>query len=267
MNDSWYNLRRFTQARIAQGRVGCGLPTAALLDFQLAHAAARDAVHQPWDVAGFAERVERLGLETLILATPVASRQQYLQRPDRGRCLAESSRQLLETRCTQAVDVALIVSNGLSSTALDRHGLALLEAVVAAYRSSSLTLGPICLVANARVALADQIGALLKARLVVIIVGERPGLSAADSLGAYLTYAPKIGNTDAERNCISNIRPPDGLSYPAAAAKLAYLGNQALMRGVSGVMLKDDMPTDRLCGDAHTIQSPLSRQEDNPSLL
>lgn len=242
MNDPWHTLRRYTQARIAQGRSGCGLPTSALLDFQLAHAAARDAVHQPWAIDRFAKGVEALGLEALSLATPVASREQYLQRPDRGRCLDEISRWLLEARTAEAIDVALIISNGLSSTAVDSHGLALLEAITVAYRHSSLRLGPICLVPNGRVALSDEIGALLNARLAVIIVGERPGLSAADSLGLYLTYAPRVGNTDAERNCISNIRPPDGLSYQAAAAKLAYLSHEALQHGLSGVMLKDDMP-------------------------
>lgn len=246
MNDPWHSLRRFTQARIGQGRAGCSTPTSALLDFQLAHAAARDAVHQSWDVEYFAKSVAALGLETLCLATPVAGREQYLQRPDQGRRLDEQSRQHLQSLGTAAVDVALIVSNGLSSTAVDSHGVALLEAIVAAFANSSLKLGPICLVPNGRVALADEIGSLLNARLSVIIVGERPGLSAADSLGVYMTYAPRIGNTDAERNCISNIRPPNGLSYQAAAAKLAYLGRQALQLGFSGVALKDDMPTQLL---------------------
>ena len=242
LNDPWHTLRRFTQARIAQGRAGCGLPTAALLDFQLAHAAARDAVHQPWDVGHFAKQVEDLGSEALCLATPVTSRVEYLQRPDKGRCLDEVSRQQLKSYSQGAIDVVLIMSNGLSSTAVDRHGLALLDTIAAAYRNSSLRLGPICLVANGRVALADEIGALLNARLSVIVVGERPGLSAADSLGAYLTYAPRVGNTDAERNCLSNIRPPEGLSYETAAAKLLYLSQAALRRRLSGVALKDDMP-------------------------
>lgn len=242
-NDPWFELRRFTQARIAQGRAGCSLPTAALLDFQLAHAGARDAVHQAWDETAFADGLAKLGLEPLILATPVVSREHYLQRPDLGRRLADASRQELATRANPPVDVGLIVSNGLSSTALDKHGLPLVAAVAAALKSMDLRLGAVCLAANGRVALADEIGQLMKARLTIVIVGERPGLSAADSLGAYLTYAPKIGNTDAERNCLSNIRPPAGLSYQAAAAKLAYLTEEALRRGLSGVALKDEMPT------------------------
>lgn len=242
MKDPWFELRCFTQARIGQGRAGCALPTAAQLEFQLAHAMARDAVRQPWRAESFAAAVDNMGWRSLLLTTQVVNRQQYLQRPDLGRCLDPASRELLSNHAAEDIDVVLIVTNGLSSTAVDNHGLALLKAVLVAYADFPLRLGPVCVAANARVALADEIGALLKARLAVILVGERPGLSAADSLGAYLTYAPRIGNSDAERNCLSNIRPPMGLSYAAAAAKLTYLSLQALQRGVSGVALKDDMP-------------------------
>jgi ethanolamine ammonia-lyase small subunit len=243
MSDPWHRLRSFTQARIAQGHAGCGLPTTALLDFQLAHAFARDAIHQPWDIERFSKAVKEMGLDPLCLGTPVTDRVQYLQRPDLGRCLDQSSRQTLLSRNLSAVDVALIISNGLSSTAVERHGERLLQAIIAAYERISLCCGPVCLVPNARVALADEIGTLLKARLSVIVVGERPGLSAADSLGIYLTYEPQVGKTDADRNCISNVRPPDGLSYETAAAKVAYLSHEALQRGISGVALKDDMPS------------------------
>ena len=246
MKDPWYQLRRYTQARIAQGRAGCSLPTSALLDFQLAHAAARDAVHQAWNRSDFAEQLTRLGLQTLQLETAVSTRIEYLQRPDNGRILQESSRQQLECRPKVAYDVVLILSNGLSSTAVDNHGLDFLQAVLAAFSTSALSLGPICLLNNARVAVADEIGHLLNARLAVIILGERPGLSAADSLGVYLTYQPHPGKTDADRNCISNIRPPEGLSYQVAAAKLLYLSQAALQRGISGVNLKDDMSLDWL---------------------
>jgi ethanolamine ammonia-lyase small subunit len=242
MNDPWHDLRRFTQARIAQGRAGASLPTSALLDFQLAHAAARDAVQQPWEVDGFAESLKSSGLAAICLQTQVAGRAQYLQRPDKGRRLDVASRQYLAARSWPETDVALIMSNGLSSTAINTHGLAVLAALGEALRLKSLGFGPVCLVPNARVALADEIGALLNARLALMIIGERPGLSAADSLGAYLTYAPKSGNTDAERNCLSNIRPPEGLSYQTAAVKLAYLCGEALRLGYSGVALKDDMP-------------------------
>ena len=240
MNDSWVALRRFTQARIALGRSGHALPTSALLDFQLAHAQARDAVHFPWDMEAFAEQVRGLGEEVLILDTPVGSRGEYLRRPDLGRVLTETSRTRLEDVTTDPADVALIVTNGLSSTAVERHGIPLLRVIVQGCRSRGFSLAPVSLVANGRVALSDAIGSVLAARVAVIVVGERPGLSAADSLGIYLTFAPKEGNTDAQRNCISNIRPPDGLSYEAATAKLLYLAGEAMQRGISGVALKDE---------------------------
>lgn len=243
MTDPWQELRRYTQARIALGRAGCALPTSAQLAFNTAHAAARDAVHRPWAVRACANAIADAGWPVLTLNTPIADRAHYLRRPDLGRRLSEDSRARLAALNPTGPDVALIVSNGLSSTAVERHGFGLLQAVVAAYRACGLSLGPICLVPEARVAVVDEIGERLQAKLAVIIVGERPGLSAADSLGIYLTHTPRIGNTDAERNCLSNIRPPQGLSYEAAAIKLAYLSLQALRCGLSGVALKDDMPS------------------------
>ncbi len=241
MTDPWLALRRFTQARIALGRAGHAVTTKALLDFQLAHAQARDAVHLPWDREAFAEQLRKLGEEVLLFDTPVAGREEYLRRPDLGRVLSETSRTRLKRRNAAETDVALIVTNGLSSTAVERHGIPLLQAIVNLYRARQLRLAPISLVANGRVALSDQIGSALAARVAVIVVGERPGLSAADSLGIYLTHAPQPGRTDAERNCISNIRPPEGLNYAAAAEKLLYLTEEALRRGISGISLKDDM--------------------------
>ncbi|PPD30794.1 MAG: ethanolamine ammonia-lyase [Methylomonas sp.] len=251
--DPWFELRRYTQARIGQGRAGCATPTAAQLEFQLAHAMARDAVHQPWQVEPFAEALTAKGWYPLQLATAINDRQHYLQRPDLGRCLDQTSRDSLQMLDLPASDVALIVTNGLSSTAVIEHGLALLTAVVAAYADCSLSIGPICLVPNARVAVADEIGRLLAAKVSVIIVGERPGLSAADSLGMYLTYAPQPGKTDAERNCLSNIRPPAGMDYHTAAAKLAYLTQQALNRQISGVGLKDEMGETALTGNSDLV--------------
>lgn len=244
--EAWEALRRCTQARIALGRAGHALPTAAVLDFQLAHALARDAIHRPWDIASFARAVAARGLVPVIVSTPVVSRVEYLKRPDLGRRLTDESERRLRSCHDPATDVALIVTNGLSSTATDRHGLPLLEAIVAALAAEGLGCGPICLAENGRVALSDPVGAALGARIAVMVVGERPGLSADDSLGIYLTYAPGPGNTDAERNCISNVRPPAGLSYAVAARKLAYLARQALRRQLSGVELKDDEPGNRL---------------------
>jgi ethanolamine ammonia-lyase small subunit len=242
MHDPWQHLRDFTQARIAQGRVGSGIPSQALLDFQLAHAAARDAVHQVWDIDDFARQVKSLNLQALCLKTAVNNRVEYLQRPDKGRCLHANSRKLLLAQTPVGADVQLIFSNGLSSTAIHSHGFELLKSIYAVFQDNALSLGPICLLPDARVAVADEIGALLNARLTIMVIGERPGLSAADSLGAYLTLKPRVGNTDAERNCLSNIRPPEGLSYTLAASKLCYLANAALQCGYSGVELKDDMP-------------------------
>lgn len=240
MTDQWVALRRFTRARIALGRTGHAVPTGVMLDFQLAHAEARDAVHIPWDVAAFAGQLRELGEEALILDTPVTGRGEYLRRPDLGRVLTEESRTRLRCVADGEADVALIVTNGLSSTAVERHGIPLLQAIVSGYQTRGFRIAPIALVANGRVALLDDVGSALAARVAVIIVGERPGLSAADSLGIYLTFAPKPENTDAERNCISNIRPPDGLSYEAAVEKLLYLTGEALRRGISGVALKDE---------------------------
>jgi len=239
MTDSWVALRRFTQARIALGRAGHAVPTRELLDFQLAHAQARDAVHFPWDIDAFAGQLRGIGEEVLVLNTPVGNRSEYLRRPDLGRILTEESRTRLGHCAAGEADVALIVTNGLSSTAVEQHGLPLLQAIVNGYRTLQIRLAPVSLVANGRVALSDDIGGILAARVAVIVVGERPGLSAADSLGIYLTFGPKAGNTDALRNCISNIRPPEGLDYEAAAAKLMYLTGEAMRRGISGVALKD----------------------------
>ena len=247
MTDPWIALRRFTQARIALGRAGHAVPTQALLDFQLAHAQARDAVQLPWNIDAFAEQLRALGEETLILQTPVSSRSEYLRRPDFGRVLTEESRIRLRNLKASGVDVALIVSNGLSSTAVERRGISLLQAILEGLRVRQLRIAPIFLVANGRVALLDDMGSVLGAQVAVIVIGERPGLSAADSLGIYLSYAPKKGYTDAERNCISNIHPPEGLSYESATRKLLYLIEESIRRGFSGVALKDEM--DGLLGE------------------
>lgn len=240
MTDRWISLRRYTQARIALGRSGHALPTEALLDFQLDHAQARDAVHFPWDIETFADKVQDIGSEALILETPVADRGEYLRRPDLGRILTEESRSRLKDLDAAPSDLALIVTNGLSSVAVKRHGIGLLQEILGGLRQRHYTVAPVCLVANGRVALLDDIGSALAARMAIIIVGERPGLSSPDSLGIYLTYAPQPGNSDAQRNCISNIRPPEGLSYREAAAKLLHLVGEAMAHCLSGVELKDE---------------------------
>jgi len=241
--DPWTALRRLTPARIALGRAGVSLPTSAHLAFQLAHARARDAVHDMLDCDALAERIAVLGLRTLQLRSAAADRAIYLQRPDLGRRLDDASRQLLSRRGagrkSAAADLALVVADGLSALATERNAVRLLEAIQPYVRREGWSTTPVAIVAQGRVAIGDEIGALLGAKAVAILIGERPGLSSPDSLGVYLTFDPKPGRTDAERNCISNIRK-GGLAPASAARTLAYLVREALARKFTGVELKDE---------------------------
>jgi ethanolamine ammonia-lyase small subunit len=234
--DPWHVLRRHTPARIGLGRSGDGLPTTHLLEFQMAHARARDAVHSAFDPARVAAEVGGMGVPVMIVRSAAADRATYLQRPDLGRQLAEGEEARL-TPHAGAPDVVFVLADGLSARAVHAHGAAVLKAVVARL-GETWTLGPIVVAQQARVALADQIGAGLGAAMTVILIGERPGLSAADSLGAYLTWSPRPGRSNAERNCVSNIRPA-GLSPERAADTLAYLMTEARCRRLSGVRLKE----------------------------
>lgn len=241
--DAWRGLTAHSPARIGLGRAGAATRTEVHLAFQAAHAAARDAVHFPWEVEEL-----RAALDGVAVASQAGSRQEYLLRPDLGRQLAPESRttlQALRRDDGARWDVVIVLSNGLSTEAMQRHGLALTHALLAAFSATALEVAPIVLVPEGRVALGDPIGQLVGARAVVIVVGERPGLSASDSLGLYLTLLPEDGSarSDADRNCISNVHPPNGLDYPHAAAKCAWLLNEALSRGYSGVQLKDESPT------------------------
>lgn len=232
-------LRRYTPARIALGRSGVSQPTAPQLAFQLAHAQARDAVHRRLDSAALMAALEAQGLETLALHSAAADRPIYLQRPDLGRRLDEPSQQRLAARPRgSGVDLALVIGDGLSALAIERHA-----APFAASLRSALGAGwsyaPVAVVEQARVAIGDPIGAALGARIVLVMIGERPGLSSPDSMGLYLTWAPQPGRSDAERNCISNVRP-EGLPLADAAARAAWLLDQARSRGVTGVALKDE---------------------------
>lgn len=234
----WQALRRFTAARIALGRAGTSLPTDAHLEFQLAHARARDAVHLPFDAAAVAAAIEALGLATLSLHSAAGDRHTYLQRPDLGRRLDAASRtqlQALQAGC----DLAFVVADGLSALAVHQHAAALIAATCTRLAPQGWRLAPVVLVHHGRVAIGDEIGELLGAGLVAVLLGERPGLSSPDSLGVYLTGSPRVGLTDASRNCISNIRPA-GLGIEAAADKLVYLLTQARARGLTGVGLKDE---------------------------
>ncbi|MGC2297333.1 MAG: ethanolamine ammonia-lyase subunit EutC [Acidobacteriaceae bacterium] len=238
-DDVWARLRRFTRARIGLGRVGGSLPTEALLDFELAHARARDAVHARLDASALAGELRRGGFgEAVIVASQARDRMEYLLRPDLGRALDEESRVKLGESHRGGCSLAVAIADGLSAVAPARHAVALLQELRMALGLNWRNVTSV--VANhARVALGDEIGELLGAEAVVVLIGERPGLSSPDSLGVYLTWAPHVGRTDAERNCISNVRP-DGLQYPEAAQRLAYLLHEARRLQLSGIALKDD---------------------------
>ena len=235
--DPWSNLRRFTPARIAQGRAGSSLPTGAWLAFAADHADARDAVYAELDTAAFAAAVEPSGVAVLPLRSAAGDRATYLQRPDLGRRLDGASAAAVRAAATTTVDVAVIVADGLSATAINRNAADVLAALLP--QLAGLRVGPVCVVSQGRVGVMDEVGAGLGARAAVILIGERPGLAVPDSVGAYLTFGPAVGNTDANRNCVSNIRPA-GLPPRAGADAIAWLLRQALVRQLSGVGLKDE---------------------------
>lgn len=229
--DPWAPLRGLTRARIGLGRAGDALPTSVLLDLHEAHALARDAVHERLDRDRL--RTELADLPVVEVGSAAPDRATYLQRPDLGRRLAPGT-----SLPAGDWDVVVVLADGLSARAVHDHGPATLRAVLA--RVPDLRVGPVVLAQQARVALGDEVGAALGARAVLVLVGERPGLSAPDSLGAYLTFGPRPGRRDSERNCVSNVRPPHGSSYAAAARTLELLLREALRRGLSGIALKDD---------------------------
>src|SRR5450830_1312295 len=239
--DPWAQLKKFTQARIALGRAGSSMPTKEVLDFGLAHAMARDAVHLALDVDALETGIQSQNFATLRVHSRAPDRASYLLRPDWGRSLDEESLSALadcKKQISEPIDFLIVVGDGLSSLAVSRHVQPMLEEIRNAL-PAEWTLGPVVIASQARVAIADEIGQALGARMVVMLIGERPGLSSPDSLGLYLTYSPKRGCSDADRNCISNVRP-DGLHYAAAAKKLVWLAKEALRLKVSGVALKDE---------------------------
>jgi ethanolamine ammonia-lyase small subunit len=248
----WLELRRLTPARIALGRTGTSLPTHAQLDFQFAHAQARDAVHLPFDHAGLSAQLSERGRESLLLHSAAVDRNSYLQRPDLGRKLSDESAQALREYAAAhpgGVDLAIVVADGLSALAVHRHTLPFLTRLEEQMSADGWSMAPVILVEQGRVAVGDEIGQLLGAKMLVMLIGERPGLSSPDSLGLYFTYNPKIGLTDAYRNCISNVRL-EGLSYGMAAHRLLYLMREACRRQLSGVNLKDEAQVQTLESDA-----------------
>jgi len=238
----WASLRRLTAARIGLKRSGASLATAPLLDFRLAHARARDAVHEPLDEARLTTELAGLSDTVLSVASAAEDRQSYLQRPDLGRCLASGADAVLAPHRGD-FDVVLVVTDGLSARAVALHARPVLSRVVTVLDAEGWKIAPLVVVRHGRVAIGDAIAAALGATIVAVLIGERPGLSAPDSMGAYLTFMPRARTSDADRNCISNIRP-DGIGYELAGFRIAHLLRAMRSRGMSGVALKDD--SDRL---------------------
>src|SRR5689334_7900851 len=242
----WADLRRLTAARIGLKRTGASLATGPLLEFQLAHARARDAVHEPFDAARLAaDFAADIGTELAKLAAPVLTvasaapdRQRYLMRPDLGRQLAPGAEAMLAQHAG-CHDIVFVVPDGLSARAVSAHARPVLARTLPVLRGEGWRIGPLVIVCQGRVAVGDAIATALGAGCVVVLIGERPGLSAPDSMGAYLTWRPRPQTTDADRNCISNIRP-EGIGYADAAFKLAHLLRTMRVRVLSGVTLKDD---------------------------
>ncbi|EHR61650.1 ethanolamine ammonia-lyase subunit EutC [Saccharomonospora cyanea] len=250
--DAWLPLRRLTQARIGLGRTGDAVPLRRVLEFRADHANARDAIHQTVDIPALCADVAALGAgEPTVVHSQARDREEYLRRPDLGRVPVDP-----DAVAPDGADVGIVLADGLSPRALAVHGAPLLSALVN-------ELSPVCSVAapvvatQARVAIGDHIGAALGVTTVLVVIGERPGLSVADSLSVYLTHQPRPGRTDAERNCVSNIHPPDGLAYAQAAAIVLRLVTGARKLGRSGVTLKDDGNADALLEDTTSSSGSL----------
>jgi ethanolamine ammonia-lyase small subunit len=242
LQDPWQGLQQFTAARIALGRTGAAVPLQQALDFKLAHAFARDAVYSILDKQLLTDGLQAISPRHYWLHSQAIDRATYLQRPDFGRRLNDISIQQLSTEPTDPCDIAIVLVDGLSATAINEHALPYLQIILPALQAKQFTIAPITVVQQGRVAIGDEIGTLLKAKLTIVLIGERPGLSSPNSMGAYITYQPALSLTDESRNCISNIRP-EGLPLKAAADTLLYLVSEALRLQLSGVGLKDDALT------------------------
>ncbi len=238
-SDEWEYLRSYTSARLALGRTGHSLPTRRLLDFSMDHAQARDAVYSDFDVSSIEANLKKLNLPVQFLQSKAVDRREYLLRPDYGRVLADVSRAKLEELQYPENELSIVIADGLSARAVNTHAIEVIKLLVPELHKLDWRLAPISVVEQGRVAIADEIGQNLTSQMVIIFIGERPGLSSPHSMGAYLTYRPRVGLTDESRNCISNIRP-DGIGYSLAAEKLLYLLTEMKQHQLSGVGLKDD---------------------------
>ncbi len=245
----WAEWRNVTPARLALGRAGSGMPTDEVLKFGWAHAMARDAIHAALDVEKLENELKAQGWTAAHVRSRAADRATYLRRPDLGRVIAPDDIAKLRTASFVHNDICIVIGDGLSSLAVERHAAQLLAALKK-HLASELKNAPVVIATQARVALGDEIAELLQAKLSIVLIGERPGLSSPDSLGIYITHAPFRNRNDSERNCISNVRP-EGLSYDAAAFKLTWLVRAALGRGLTGVDLKDDSDLALIAGNAN----------------
>ncbi|KKL05530.1 hypothetical protein LCGC14_2605110 [marine sediment metagenome] len=246
-NSAWENYRSLTNARIALGRAGGSLTTSEMLSFRSDHALAKDAVWTDLNIEDLKEQLESIGCSTLSLQSKANNREVFIQRPDLGRVLNQSSIDLLNANKKQ-YDISISIADGLSAMAIQKHAINFLESLLP--KLSSFNLAPISIINQGRVAISDSVGQLLKSKIAIILIGERPGLTSPYSMGIYFTYGPKIGNTDEKRNCISNIRK-EGLSYEYAAQKLVFLLTESLRNKLSGVDLKDTFDN-RLLKDEST---------------
>lgn len=247
-SDAWQFLQTYTPARIARGRAGHSIPTSELLKFQSDHAQARDAVYSELAIQKITNNFNKsFDLQVLILKSEIKNRPQYLQRPDLGRTLSQKSREELMAANVSESDICFVIADGLSAQAINQHALPFLESLLPRLQEINWKIAPICIVEQGRVAVADEIGFLLKSEIVVILIGERPGLTSPDSMGAYITFHPYVGMTDESRNCISNIRP-EGMNFQMATDKILYILTEIKSKKLSGVSLKDEYNINILLG-------------------
>ena len=237
--DSWESLKAFTNARIALGRTGIATPLKEILDFRMCHAHARDAVYSILKINELMGSLELFQMPIVLVKSKANDRTVYLQRPDLGRKLNDASANDLRNETSHSADVAIVIADGLSATAINEHAFHVIKKLIPLLKQSVLTLTPLVIAEQARVAIADEIGSILQAKLSLILIGERPGLSSPDSMGAYITYQPMPGKTDESRNCISNIRP-QGLGYDLATEKISKLIKASLQIKLSGIRLKEE---------------------------
>jgi ethanolamine ammonia-lyase small subunit len=236
--NSWEILRQYTEARIALGRTGASLTTNNILLLNEAHASARDAIYQEFEKSAIEKSLQEINQQTIQLKSKVNSKKEFLLRPDLGRQLSEESIIKIKSQATaQQFDICVNISEGLSATAVNTNAIPLLNLLIKKWEEAHLSIAPICIIENGRVAISDETGYLLNSKVSIIIIGERPGLSASDSMGAYITYHPKPGNTNEQRKCVSNIRE-GGLSYEAAAAEIYSLPEACIQLKMSGTLLK-----------------------------